>query len=253
MHSFFVFLQKELVEQLRTKRGLILLCVFAFFGILSPVTARYVQEIMRMALGDMPFELPPPTWIDGWAQFFSNLTQMGALVIILLFMGSIAGEKQSGSAALTLTKNLSHTSFVLAKFISMALILAIPFFIAAGINYGYTHFLFGEAGDLANILVAAAAYCLGLMALLGVIVLSSALTKSLVPSAILAFGGFLLLTAIFPFLPVIQTVTPGALMNEALALAAGEEADLLPAILGALGFIALSLFGAIFALKKQEI
>jgi len=252
MHSFLVFLQKEFIEQWRTKRFFTLLCVLVIFSMGAPVLSRYMQEILNMTVGDLPLDLPPTTWIDSWTQFYSFIAQMGAIGVIMLFMGSISGEKQSGSAALTLTKNLSHTSFVVAKFISMVVLLVASFFPAVGIAYGYTHFLFGEAGALGHVLFAATIYFIGLVALLGIIVLASALTKTSVNSAVLAFGGYLLFFVFLEFVPGLHILVPGALTGQAIDLLTGE-AFLLPALFGTLGLIVLCLLGAVYAIKRQEI
>ncbi|MCL2842932.1 MAG: ABC transporter permease [Oscillospiraceae bacterium] len=254
MHSFLVFLQKEFAEQLRTKRLFILICFFAFFGFAAPVLTRYMQDIINATAGAaaMAFEMPPTTWVDSWAQFYSLFGQLGALGVIMLFMGCISGEKQSGSAALTLTKNISHTSFVMAKFISMAVLLIISFALAVGIAYGYTYFLFGYAGSLAGVLLGATTYGLSLIALLGLIVLSSALTKSSVASAMMAFGAFIFFFVVAQNIPGIHAWMPGTLAGQPLVLLAGEELQL-TSVFGALGLTVLCLIGAIHTLKKQEI
>jgi ABC-2 type transport system permease protein len=254
MRSFIVFLQKEFTEQIRTNRLLILVCIFAIFGIGSPFMARYMQEFIDMAAGsEIPLILPDPVWIDGWQQFYGNLTQIGALTIMLLFMGCISGEKQSGSAALTLTKNLSHSKFVMAKFASMLLILVIVFLIAVAINFGYTYWLFDYAGEVSDVLFGAMLYCLGLIALVAIIVLASALTKSVIITAMISFAGYILMTSILPMIPVLQDITPGVLMTHALEVSAGESFTELPAVLGTLVLVAICLIGAIQVLKRQEI
>lgn len=254
MHSFLVFLQKEFSEQLKTKRLFVLFCFFAFFGFTAPVLTRYMQEIIDATAGAaaMAFEMPPTTWVDSWAQFYSLFGQLGALGVIMLFMGSISGEKQSGCAALTLTKNLSHTSFVLAKFISMAVLLFFSFFLTTLIAYGYTHFLFGYAGSVADVLLGAVSYSLSLIALLGLIVFSSALTKSSVASAMMAFGAFIFFFVVAQHIPGIHSWAPGTLAQQPLALFAGEGLQL-TSVFGALGLTVLCLVAAIHALKRQEI
>jgi len=255
MHSFLVFLQKEFAEQLRTKRFFILLCFFAFFGFAVPAVTRYMDAIIAGTAGDaaaMIIELEPTTWFDSWLQFYSLFGQLGALGVIMLFMGCISGEKKSGSAALTLTKNLSHTSFVLAKFISMLVLLMISFFLTVGVAYGYTHFLFGYAGSLADVFLGAAAYGLALIVLLGLIVFSSALTKGSASSAMLAFSAYIFFFVIASHIPGIHAWMPGTLAQQPLVVLEGGALQL-TSVFGALGLTVLCLIGAIHTLKKQEI
>jgi ABC-2 type transport system permease protein len=256
MHSFLIFLQKEITEQLRTKRFFILLCVFVFFAILSPVLARYIQEFINMVAGaEMPIglEIPPPVWIDSWVQLYgSNLAQIGALAIIFLFMGSISDEKKSGSAALTLTKNLSHTSFVLAKYSVLALMIIVAMVIGITVNYIYTYVLFDYAGEPGDVVLGAFAYLIVLLALLSVIILASAISRSNVTSGMLAFGGYLLLV-FSNNIPVINKATPGELMVQAVNLTAGEDFSILPSVLVTITIVVICLVAAIHTLKKQEI
>jgi len=254
MRSFIVFLQKEFSEQLRTKRFLILICFFAFFGFSAPVLTRYMQDIIYATAGSaaLAIQLPPTTWVDSWVQFYGFFVQLGALGLIMLFMGCISGEKQSGSAALTLTKNLSHTSFVMAKFISAAVYIIVSFALAVGINYGYTYFFFDYAGGFAEVLLSAFTFGLSLIVLLALIVLCSALTKGSVASAMMSFGAYIFFFVVAQNIPIIHSWMPGTLSAQSLDLLTGGELQL-RSIFGSLIIAALCLFGAIHALKKQEI
>ena len=251
MRSFMVFLKKEVLEQFRTKRFLVLLCVFAALGVTSPILARYMQEIINMAAGNIALQMPEPTWIDSWGQFYSNLTQLGALVVIVLYMGSISEEKKSGSAALTLTKNLSHGKFVSAKFLSASVFTTASFLLAIIINYSYTHFLFGEAGNVGRVISSSASYLVALIALIAVITLASALTKSSLASAMISFAGYISFT-ILQNIPVVRYISPGLLMGQAVGLLGGQEFSAVP-VFGTLCLVAVCVVGAVMSLKKQEI
>jgi ABC-2 type transport system permease protein len=255
MHSFLVFLQKEFLELIRTKRVFILLAIFVLFGMLSPVLARFVQEIINMAMGgaELPVEIPAATWIDGWSQLYKNLAQMGNLCIIFLFMSSVSGEKQSGSAALTLTKNLSSTGFILAKYISAAIVLLVTLFVSLAVCYGYTYYLFGEAGSFADVLMGMVFYALFNFVLLAAVVLCSTLSRSAIVSALTAFGAFIALT-LSNYLPAIGKYMPGILQVKPIEISAGLQfAEWLPTTLIAVGFIVALIAGAIFVLKRQEL
>ena len=71
---------KELLENVRTHRLLVLAVVMIFFGILSPVTARYMSQILSFAAsGQEGMEqfldlIPPPTILDSVDQYVKNLT-----------------------------------------------------------------------------------------------------------------------------------------------------------------------------------
>ena len=253
MRSFIVFLQKEWMELVRTKKLLILLCIFTFLGISTPVITRYMQDIVRLATnGQMDIPMPTTTWVDSWVQLYGYLSQVGGICVILLFMNGITGEKQSGSAALTLTKNLSHTGFVMAKFISAAIMLFASVLLTAAICYGYTYFLFGFAGNIVDIILGAIVLTAFMLTLLGFTMFASALTKSVTTSAILAVLGFIILP-LLNFLPGVGGMMPGVLSTQALGISVGEYSNILPSLLTALCISILCLFGAVSMLKRQEL
>ena len=108
MTGFGVLMRKELLEQWRTWRMLVVGIVFAIFGIGSPILARYTPELVKALASDqLAGAIPTPTITDAIVQFQKNLGQTGILAAILLAMGSVAVEKERGTAALLLTKPAS--------------------------------------------------------------------------------------------------------------------------------------------------
>lgn len=83
----------EWLRLTRTKRWIALAGVYLFFGLLGPLTARYLGEILDMAGGDLDgatIELPPPVPADGMAQYVSNALQIGTLVAVVVAAGALA-------------------------------------------------------------------------------------------------------------------------------------------------------------------
>jgi ABC-2 type transport system permease protein len=77
----------------RTKRWLVLAGIFVFFGLIGPLTARYLRDIIDFAGGKLDgttIEFPPPVPSDGMAQFVSNAMQLGTLVVVVVAAGALA-------------------------------------------------------------------------------------------------------------------------------------------------------------------
>lgn len=254
MNSFKVFLKKEWLELIRTKKFFILLCIFALFGMMGPVAAKYMQQIIAMAMGSSaPISVQPATWMDSWSQFYSNAFQMGSLCSIFIFMGCITNEKVSGAAALTLTKNLSHAKFVLAKYVAAITSFLISFVCAIIICYVYTYLLFGFAGELNNIIFGGFMYIMVIITLISITVLASALSNSITVSALLSFMGFVFIT-ISSYIPVIGDIMPGALLSKVVKHTTGVSSE---SVLLSFLAVAIICFGCIFiaieSMKKKEI
>ena len=94
--SLRVLLVKELTEQWRTGRLLVVAVIFLIFGLTSPILAKYTPDIVKLAASSVAIHVPTPTMKDAVVQLVKNLSQLGALVAILLTMGTVAGEKESG-------------------------------------------------------------------------------------------------------------------------------------------------------------
>ena len=73
---------------------------------LSPVLAKYTPELIKALVpaNQVPVILPVPTTADAIAQFVKSVGQTLTLAAILLAMGSVATEKERGTAAFILTR-----------------------------------------------------------------------------------------------------------------------------------------------------
>lgn len=79
----------EWLRLARTRRLVALVGVYVFFGLLGPVTARYLGEIFeRFGGGDVEITFPDPTPADGIAQFIGNAAQIGILVVVAIAAGA---------------------------------------------------------------------------------------------------------------------------------------------------------------------
>ena len=119
MTGFRTLLLKESLEAWRSRRVVAVVILFVVLGIVSALTARYLPEILKLALGDqLTVPLPAPTPADAVLQLQKNLGQIGALVAIVLAMGAVATEKERGTAAFVLTKPVSRGAFLGAKLVA---------------------------------------------------------------------------------------------------------------------------------------
>lgn len=83
----------ELLRLVRTRRIVALLGVYVFFGLLGPLTARYLAEILDFAGGELEgatIVFPDPVPVDGMIQYVSNVAQIGTLVAVVIAAGSLA-------------------------------------------------------------------------------------------------------------------------------------------------------------------
>jgi ABC-2 type transport system permease protein len=71
MRSYIAFTKKELLEQLRTYKCLIILSVFFILGMMSPLFAKLMPDIIGgMEIEGIQITIPEPTAVDAYTQFF---------------------------------------------------------------------------------------------------------------------------------------------------------------------------------------
>lgn len=252
MDGFGVFLKKEIREAARTSRLLVVTVIFVFFGLLSPVTAKYMGDLLQSLGSGVQIVLPPPTVADAMDQFLKNVGQNGIFIAILVTMGIVAREKERGTAAFVLNKPLSRPAFLLAKLAGVGVTLGIGILAAACADYLYTALLFQPLA-LAGFAFSAALVFLMLMAYAAITFLGSTLTNSPLPAAGIGIAGFVAL-AILGALPTIGNYTPTALLGPARAIALGQQPrHLTEALVGTLALIFAPSVVAWLSFSRQEL
>jgi ABC-2 type transport system permease protein len=94
LHILLILLKKDLLEQWRTKKILILAIIFLFVAISSPIMAKILPELMKsISVPGMVISLPSPTYLDAIDQYIKNISQIAILVVIFIVAGAICDEK----------------------------------------------------------------------------------------------------------------------------------------------------------------
>jgi ABC-2 type transport system permease protein len=255
MSGFRVLLGKELGEQVRTLRLVVLAIVFASFGILSPLTARYLPDLINMLGADqlgIVITLPTPSLADAVDQMLKNVSQFGVLAAILLAMGSVATEKDRGTAAFVLTKPASRAAFLGAKIVAIAVDLFLAVLAAGIAGFGYTTYLF-SAPPVGGYAAMCLLLWLSLVVYASLTFLGSTLTRSAAAGAGIGFA-FLVLTGILGAVPAIGRFTPGGLLGPARALGLGTApGDLLGPIVVNLALVGVLAAASWAVFRHQEL
>jgi ABC-2 type transport system permease protein len=220
MSRVSVLLHKDLLEQWRTLRMPVIAIVFFVFGLASPLLAKYTPELIKHAGGNIQITVPTPTVGDAVDQFIKNIGQIGPFAAILLAMGSVARERERGTAVLVLTKPVSRPGFLSSKFIALLATLAVGVVVAGLAAYAYTAALFstlsvpGFAACCALVLVGTAVFA-------AITFLASTLVGSSLPAGGVGLGAYFLVAIASAYAPL-KHVLPAGLEEPARALALGE-------------------------------
>jgi ABC-2 type transport system permease protein len=225
MMGFRVLLIKEMREQFRTNRLIAVAAVFVLFGVLGPLTDRYMKEIFDAVGsqgGGMSFQVPPPSLEGAATQILKNLSQFGIICALLLGMGSVAWEKERGTAGMILTKPASRAAFLAAKIVAISLTLGLAVLLGCGLAYLYTLLLYPTVFPLGGYVAMSLLMWWMCVAFAAITVLGSTVTRSAVAAAgigLLAMLGFGIVGA----LPVVGDYALSSLGKPALDLMLGRD------------------------------
>jgi ABC-2 type transport system permease protein len=254
MKAYRAFAKKELLESFRTYKLVIMLAAFLLFGMMSPLFAKLLPEIMQnIDLGGMAITLPDPTAMDSWAQFFKNVGQMGMLVLVIVFAGIMAHELSSGTLINILTKGMKRHTVILSKLAVASMVWTVSYALCLAAAYGYTVYFWG-ASEMNNEFIAFfSPWLFGLM-LISLLILGGILFKSFMGSLLTA-GGVVAVLSMLNIIPHSQKFNPITLIGDNTALLSGglEASDRVPTLLLCSVLIIVLTVASILLFNKKQL
>lgn len=247
--GFGTLVRKELTEIRRTWRWLVLPGLLLFFAVSGPVTARLSPELLRSVLGT-DANLPTPTYLDSWAQWTKNLSQLGVFVLLGTLGGAVSGEVRQGTALLVLTKPVSRAAFVLAKVVANAVLVVVAVVIGVLVTWVTTVALF-PAVDAAPLLRASAVW-LVLAGLVICLMMALSARFSALGAVGLGFGAIIVLSLLSLWGPAARW-TPAGLNNTVVQVGAGQPASVLWPVLTTVLLMVIFLLIGVRMLVRREL
>lgn len=244
----------ELLRLFRTRRWLALLGVYVFFGIIGPLSARYLREIIDFAGGTegMTIEFPPPLPADGMIQYASNAMQIGTLVALVVAAGALAFDAIPEMGVFLRTR-VPDVRRILTPRLVVTTVAVVASFVAGALVAWYeTWTLIGPVG-VADVVLGTALGALFLCFVVALVAAMTGLTKSVL-STVLASVVVLLA---MPILGVVRSLgrwLPTHLSGALGALPAGAPAgDYTHATLVTVALTALLLWVAVITARRREL
>lgn len=196
--------------------------------------------------------LPKPDASLGVQQLVKNLAQFGVILALLVPMASVVSEKNSGTAAITLSKPVSRAAFLTAKFGALKVVFITGILLGTLVGYAYIGMLFAwlPVPGFVELAILMVLYVLTYASL-------ALFASSVAPSQLAAAGlaiGLAVVLGILGAIPQLAAYLPGSLVGWGEALAAGKSAE--PgwwAVGVSVGIIVMSGLSAWLAFRRQEI
>lgn len=223
MRQLKAFMKKELLEQARSGKLVILTVLFVLFGIMNPALAVLTPRLMellssQLAESGMIVAGVEVSAMTSWAQYFKNMP-MALIIFAVLFSGILTSEYQNQTLIPVLTRGMKRWKILLSKTLVMTLLWTIGSLACYGITYGYNAY-FWDNGVAEHVFFAAFCFYLAGLWIITVIPLASALFQT-TSAVILSAGAAYLFSYLIGFIPKVRPWTPTHLMGASALLSGG--------------------------------
>lgn len=210
----------EILRLLRTHRLWILLAVFASFGVLGPLTARFLSEIVTAVGGGVEIAVPPSTPEFAMAQYLGNALQIGILAIAFVAAAALAFDAKPEMAVFLRTR--ASIRQILTPRYAVNMIAASGSFVIGTVIAFIGSALLIEAPSIGRTATAMVLVVLYLVFVVAVTGLAASLVRSVPGAALLSVGGLIVLS-IVGLLPRVGSWLPSYLVGGFDALIAGGD------------------------------
>lgn len=135
----------EIARTVRTSRGAAIVAVYAFFGLVGPITAAYINEILaRFTTEGMQIVTQDPTPLDGIIQFISNASQLGLLAVVIVAAAALAVDARPEIAAFLRTRVSKPADLVWPRYVVVTVTSATGLVVGTIVAVATTVILIGE-------------------------------------------------------------------------------------------------------------
>lgn len=253
MSSYISFMKKEFIEYTRTYKLFIMGIVFLLFGMMNPVVAKFAPELIKTAMPEMNIDIPEPTAMDSWAQFFKNVGQLGVVTLVIVFSGLMSNELSKGTLINMLTKGLKRSTVILSKFTMATIIWTISYLLCFGVSYVYTAYFWSMDGMNHVFLAFSSLWLFGVL-LINLVILGGILFKNTFGSLLLT-GGSIAVMGFLNIVPRLKKYNTLSLASYNMSILNAQMAvsDFVPAFVVCFILIVTLLVISILIFNKKQI
>ncbi|HVB44642.1 MAG TPA: hypothetical protein VNF47_18340 [Streptosporangiaceae bacterium] len=242
----------EWLRLTRSPRWLVLAGVYLFFGLLGPVMAKYLQQIVSQVQSGVKVSFPPPTPATGITEYIGQASQTGLIVVVVIAAGALSFDARPGLSLFLRTRAASIWQIVTPRFAVNAAA-ALAAYVLGTLAAWYETALLLGAPPAGAMLAGMVCGCVYLVFAITVVAVASSFARSTLAIVGLALAALLVL-------PVLGTVRqvhdwlPSTLVNAPAELVTGGHLyDYRPALATAAVAGALLLAAAVARLRTREL
>ncbi len=242
----------EWLRLTRSSTGVALVGVFAFFGIIGPLSAAYIGEILEQFGGGVEITFPEPTAADGITQYVGNVQQIGLLVLVMVAAGALTMESRYEMAVFLRTRVRGARQLLTPRFVVVAGAGVVAYAVGLLVAWYETAVLIEppDAWAMAAIFALGATYFVFAVA---VVAFAGTHLKKVLPSVMLSLGILLIVPILGLFPPVAEWLPSHLLSASNDLLRGGAVADYGRSLVATVGMTFVFLAASVRSLGRREL
>ncbi len=240
----------EWLRMIRTFRFLIIPGLFVVSGILGPVLARFLPDLIREVGNGVEITLPDPTPYEGIVQYLGNVEQLGLLGVAIFAAMTVAFDAKR-EIAVFLRSRASIPAILTPRLVSIYALTVVSVALGTVVAIAMTELLLGTP-PVSDVVVGAALYALYLGYVIGVTTAISSFIRSVLVTAILSVVA-IIISGLLTLIPSIGAWLPSELSGATIALMDGGDFVYVGSILVTAAVSAGLIWLSIYRLDQREI
>lgn len=242
----------EWLRMTRTPRAIALGGIYLFFGLLGPVTAKYLQEIVNRVQSGVQVIVAHPAPKDGIANYVGQISQTGLIVVVVITAGALTFDARPGLSTFLRTRVTSMWQLIAPRFTVNAAAAVAAYILGTLAAWYETALLLGSPSPGA-MLVGLLCGSVYLIFAVSVATAAASVVRSTPGTVGLTLGALLALPLLGMIGPL-HAWLPSTLVTAPIALLTGSTTgDYLPALAITVVSIPLLLATATFRLERRDV
>ncbi len=220
MYNFIALLKKEFKGFIKEYKLIWVPIVFIGVCILQPITMNLLPSIIGEEEGFIIDSSIVYTGDSIFSGVYSQLNQIGIIIVAILMMGSVSAERKEGILDVILSKKVSSLSYLLSKYVAYVVLILASLMIGSIVALYYSEVLFPEV-TIDLYIKSMLSYSLWFLFVLTLGLMFSTISKSQIQAALgtaLTAIAFIILPSVVSedlimFLPSSMSINATSIMN----------------------------------------
>jgi ABC-2 type transport system permease protein len=202
----------EWLRMVRSPRGLVLACVYLFFGVVGPLMAKYLPEIAKLTSSEVKIIIPAPKPADGVANYIDQASQTGLIVLVVVVAGALAFDAHRGLAVFYRTRVPGPFALIWPRFVVGAAAGVVAYLLGTGVAWYETTLVLGRL-PADQVLLGVACEAVFVIFAVAVVAAAASVGRGTLATVGLAIGVLLVALPLAGVVPAVHPWLPSTLMT----------------------------------------